>query len=313
LLGYLLRRLVWAAAVVFFTAVLAYGGIRALRPELFEGQPLLAGLRGDLERVFLHFELGCAGFQIGCPPLNEIILRNLQADVLMLAGTFLLGTAGGIAGGAWCAARPGTRSARALESAATVAFCMPVYVLGLGLLLLFAPPFGLVEMPLLFDLHTYVSPFESPVVFLGAMLVPWAVAAAPLAAGCLRLTLGLIRDAEHEDFVRTAAAKGLSHRQVIRRHAGRATRVPVAAYVGVSVPWVVTNAVLVEIVFNVPGNFRFIRKAVIGFEPPGPVPDYPSLQAFAVYTAIFIVLATLIADYAVAALDPRTRSPSRAT
>lgn len=311
MLGFLVRRLAWAALILFLTAVLAYGGIRALRPELFEGQTLLGGLRGDLERVFLHFQLGDACFQIGCPPLSEIILRNYQADILLLAGTFLLGTVGGMAGGAWCAARPGTRSARALESAAAIAYCTPVYVLGLGLLLLFAPPFGLVELPVLFTLHTYVSPFENPLVFLGAMLVPWLVAAAPLAAGCLRLTLGLIRDTEHEDFVRTAAAKGLSHEQVLRRHAARATRVPLAAYVGVSVPWIVTNAVLVEIVFNVPGNFRFIRKAVIGHEPPGPVPDYPSLQAFAVYTAIFIILATLIADLAVAALDPRIRAAGR--
>jgi peptide/nickel transport system permease protein len=107
------------------------------------------------------------------------------------------------------------------------------------------------------------------------MLVPWTVAAAPLAAGCLRLTLGLIRDVEKEDYVRTAAAKGLSHRQVISRHARPATSIPVAAYVGVSVPWIVTNAILVETVFNVPGSFRYIRKAVIGPEPPGRCPTTP--------------------------------------
>lgn len=297
--------------MVFGTAVLAYGGIRALRPELFEGQPLLDGLARDLDRVFLHFDLGDACFQIGCPPLNEMLLRNVQGDLWLLAGTFGFGVAGGVAGGVWCATRPRTRGARALESIAMAAYRTPVYVLGLGLLLLFAPPFGLVELPLFFDLHTYVSPFENPWVFFGAMLVPWLVSAAPLAAGCLRLTLALIRDVEHEDYVRTAAAKGLRHREVIRRHAARATKLPVAAHVGVSVPWVVTNAVLVEIVFNVPGNFRFIRRAVTGPVPPGPVPDYPSLQAFAVYTAIFIIAATIVADLVVARLDPRFRAGAR--
>ena len=297
--------------MVFGTAVFAYGGLRALRPELFEGQTLLGGLRGDLERVFLHFDLGDACFQIGCPPISEILVRNVQADLWLLAGTFGFGIAGGVLGGAWCAVRPGTRGARLLESLAMTAYCTPVYVFGLGLLLLFAPPFGLLELPYFFDLHSYVSPFENPWVFFGAMLAPWMVAAAPLAAGCLRLTLALIRDVEHEDFVRTAAAKELSHAQVIRRHAARATRVPLAAYVGVSVPWIVTNAVLVEIVFSVPGNFRFIRKAVIGPVPPGPVPDYPSLQALAVYTSLFIIVATILADLAVNALDPRIRGGGR--
>jgi peptide/nickel transport system permease protein len=311
LAAFLLRRLAWAVLMVLGTAVLAYGGLRALRPELFEGQALLPGLRSDLERVFLHFDMGDACFQIGCPPLREILLRNVEADLWLLGGTFAFGVAGGVAGAVWCAARQGSRGARALESVAMAAYCTPSYVLGLGLLLLFAPPFGVLEVPVFFKLHTYTSVFDNPFVFIGAMLVPWLVAAAPLAAGCLRLTLALIRDVEHDDFVRTARAKGLD-RGPVMRHAARATFVPLASYVGVSVPWVVTNAVLVEIVFNVPGNFRFIRKAVIGPVPPGPVPDYPSLQAFAVYTAIFIIIGTILADIAVARLDPRIRARGRA-
>jgi peptide/nickel transport system permease protein len=309
--GYLLRRLVWAVAIVVLVAVFAYGGIRALRPELYEGDTLVGGVAGDLHKLFIDRDFGRFCFMVGCPSANDIVGRCWTIDVMLILGTLVFGIAGGVAGGVWCATRPRSLAARFLEGTSTVLFCVPVYVVGFGLLLLFAPPFGLFPFQPLFELHLYISPFHEPVTFLRAMLIPWLVTAAPLAAVCLRLTLASIVEVEHEDYVRTALAKGLSREQTIRRHAAPSAYVPVASYVGAAMPLVVANMVLVEVVFNVPGVFRFVRKAVSGPDPPGPNPDYEALQTISIYAAVFIVLSTLLADIALAYLDPRVRTAGR--
>jgi peptide/nickel transport system permease protein len=300
-LGYVLRRLLWGAAVVVLTAVFAYGGIRVLRPELDPSHSLLGGLWSDLRRVFVERDLGYGCFAAGCPDLDDIVARSWTADVFLLAGALVLGSVAGVAGGIWCATRPRSAVARGLEALAMVLFCMPVYVLGLGLLLLFAPDFGLLPFQPLFELHRYISPVQEPVTFLRAMIVPWLVLAAPLAAVCLRLTLATTVEVLGEDYMRTALGKGLSRRDAVRRHAAPAAYVPITAYVGASIPLLVTNMVLVESVFSVPGVFIHLRKAAVE-------EDYTALQAFAVYGAVFIVVATLISDLVLARLDPRIRA-----
>ncbi len=303
---FLLRRLAWGVVVVAATALIAFAGLRALRPELFEGVGLVEGVRADF-RELLSWELKDQGFTQG-RTMEEILADGWLTDVYFMLGTLAIGIGGGFAAGVWCANRRGRPLARLLEALAMLALCTPVYVIGLTLLLLFAPPFGIWEFPLLFELHTYVAPVENPITFLRAMAVPWVVTALPLGAIVLRLTLSAIADVMQEDYMRTAQGKGLSRRQAVRRHAAPAAYLPVASFVSVSVPLIVTNMVLTEIVFNVPGVFRYFKKAIEGPAPPGPDPDYPSLQVFAIYAAVFIVIGTIIADYVVERLDPKART-----
>jgi peptide/nickel transport system permease protein len=306
-LAFLLRRLAWGTLVVLATALLAFGGTRALRPELYEGTSWLDGVTGDFRRLF-SWEMPHVTFLLDHRSISQVLRDGWIPDVLFLAGIFAIGVPVGIAGGIYCANRRGRPTARALEWVAMFFFCTPVYVVGLTLLLLFAPPFGIWEFAPLFELHQYISPIEDPVTFLRAMAVPWLVTAAPLAAVVLRLTVSSIAEVMEEDYIRTAQGKGLSRRAAVRRHAAPASYLPVASFVSVSVPLIVTNMVLTEIVFNVPGVFRYFKKAIEGVVPPGPVPDYESLQIFAIYTAIFIVIGTILADMVVARLDPRIRT-----
>src|SRR4051794_12785371 len=175
----------------------------------------------------------------------------------MLLGTVAIGIGGGFTLGIWCAARSGSRRARFVENAASVLYCAPVYIIGLGTLLLFHGTFGAFPVPYFFDASpVWASPFESPWNWLRTMLVPWLVAAAPLAAMCLRLVVGTVREQLHSDPVRTAIAKGVPHKRVIRRHAGPYAHAATASLVGLAAPITVTNLILVEHTFSVPGFFQ---------------------------------------------------------
>jgi peptide/nickel transport system permease protein len=306
--AFLVRRVLFAALTLVLTAFFAYGLIRVLRPELYEGQGLSHGVWHDVTRALLHLDLGRSCMFFGCPPLKRMWLDGIWADLFLLAGGVVAGLGLGLLGGTWCAARPRSRAARGLEALAMVFYCSPVYVIGFGVLLLFAPPFGLVQLPYFFDPHSYAPPLEDPWAFLRSMILPWLVVGAPLGAAVLRLTQTLSIETMGEDYVRTARAKGVPHAQVVRRHAAPATYVSTASLFGASAPFMVTNMVLVEYVFAIPGFFRHTRRAL--GQAPGwpPSIDIPTLQALALWASVLIVALGLLADLAIVRLDPRVRA-----
>ena len=315
MLAFLLRRLLFAAGTVILTAFFAYGTIRLLRPELYSDYAPVHGLFSDVDRALLHLDFGGACMFTGCPPIKRLWLDGIWVDLMLLAGGVASAIAFGVLGGLWCASRRRTRSARALETLAAVLYCAPVYAVGFGLLLLFAPAYGLVEVPYFFDIGSYASPLENPWDFVRSMILPWLVVGAPLGAAILRVTLMLAVDTLGEDYVRTAAAKGVPHAIVVRRHAGPATFVSVASLLGASAPLMVTNMVLVEFVFGIPGFFRHLKRALgqapawgISTQAGVPIIDIPTLQALALWASVLIVALGLLADLAIMRLDPRIRT-----
>jgi len=311
-LAFFLRRLLFAAGTILLTAFFAYGTMRFLRPEQYPGQATVADLFSDVDRALLHLDFGGACMFPGCPSIKKMWLAGIPADLSLLAGGLVFAIAFGVLGGLWCASRRRTRGARALEVTASVLYCAPVYAVGLGVLLLFAPPFGLVQLPYFFDPGSYASPLQNPWDFLRSMALPWIVVGAPLGAAILRLTLSLTSETLGEDYVRTAAAKGVPHGTVVRRHAGPPTYVSIASLVGASAPLVIMNVVLVEFVFGIPGFFRHMRRA-LGQVPNWPPPKVPPLdilvlQALALWAAVLIVALGLLADLAIMRLDPRIRT-----
>jgi peptide/nickel transport system permease protein len=305
-LGFLVRRLLWAVATIVLTACFAYGMIRLLRPEDYGGgENLFVGTWHDVDRAVFHLTLGDPG-------LRDMWLDGLWVDVFLVAGGAVAAVVLGVAGGVWCATRPRSWSARAVESVAMLFLCTPPYVLALGMLLLFEPTFGAIKMPLFFEVHSYRPPLEDPWAFTRSMLVPWLCVGAPLGAAILRLTGALTIDAMGEHWVRTARAKGVRHRLVVRRHAAPSAYPTVASLFGAAAPILVTNVVLVEVIFSVPGFFRHLRRA-FGQNVGGAdkIIDIPMIQAISIWAAVLIVALSLIGDLAIARVDPRIRSGGR--
>ena len=100
---------------------------------------------------------------------------------------------------------------------------MPVYLFAFGLLLLFEPTFGVLPSPVFFHPEDYEAPLANPWHFFEAMLVPWILVAAPFGAVVMRLARVTISEEIGSDYVRTAAAKGLSRERCCGRRSARAT------------------------------------------------------------------------------------------
>jgi peptide/nickel transport system permease protein len=230
----------------------------------------------------------------------------MAADIWLLAGSIVVGVVVGVLGGLWCAVHPRTLRARALQTGAALAYCAPVYFVGLALLYLFHPVLGIVHAPFFFDaVPRWASPFTDPWMWLRTLLVPWLVLAAPLAGMCLRLTLATAREITDEDYIRTAVAKGLPLGRVMRRHVGLPTFGATVAFAPVSLPLFLTNVMLVERVFSVPGFFHYVWAAV-GHNNQSAI-NLPIVIAAALWTTVLLIVLGILADTILGRLDPRVR------
>jgi ABC-type dipeptide/oligopeptide/nickel transport system permease component len=315
----LMLRTAQGLCVVGSTAALALAIPRWAHPELYPDEQGWGGLAHAMFRAFFHFDFGVACGWVGCPRVSDMWLRGYAADVWMLFGTVAIGVGAGFALGLWCAGRADSRRARVVENAASILYCAPVYVLGLGALLLFHPTFGTLPLPYFFDAAPIrASPLSSPWDWFRTLLVPCLVAAAPLAAMCARLVIALVREQQGTDHVRTAIAKGVSHKRVIRRHAGPFARAASASLVGISAPIVVINLILVERVFAVQGFFVHTWKATgragDGYQDglrggTAPSIDLEMLVGIAIWASVFVVVLSFAMEFALLRLDPHVRTP----
>jgi peptide/nickel transport system permease protein len=103
-----------------------------------------------------------------------------------------------------------------------------------------------------------------------------------------------------EDYLRTASAKGLRPLTVIRRHALPSSVAPVFSLMIVTMPVVVTNLVLIEQVYSIPGVFTGMRRGIA-------TGDFDLLFALTAVAAAFVAIAGLVAELVLAWLDPRVR------
>jgi peptide/nickel transport system permease protein len=297
---FLARRLVGLVAVVVLVTIVTWISIHGLRPEAFQfdERPTLEQLGDYLYQAFIHFELGNS-FQRPNPPVSGMLRQGLPADLWLLFGGMAFGLLLGMTAGAYVGSRPRKPLSRAIEAVSMFFLCAPVYVVGLSALLLFGV--GIAVTGIGFIPVKYVPFEESPVRWLGSMIVPWIVVGLPLAAVCERMMNSSLREVLHEEFIRTALSKGISNRRMLRRHAVPAAAAPVLTLAGVSVPVMVTNMVLVELTFSIPGVFQTFRSSMDN-------EDYPVIQGIVLAAAILVALGSLVVDLALAWLDPKTRT-----
>jgi len=120
------------------------------------------------------------------------------------------------------------------------------------------------------------------------------------AAGTARYQRAALLEVVRQDFVRTARAKGLPERRVLLVHALRNALLPLITLFGLTFPFLLTGAVLVETVFAWPGMGRLAVTAILQR-------DYPVVTAAALIASVMVVLGNLLADALYGVADPRIR------
>jgi peptide/nickel transport system permease protein len=132
------------------------------------------------------------------------------------------------------------------------------------------------------------------------LILPVTMGAVGWVAWYSRFLRSGMLDVIHQDYIRSARAKGLSERMVLYRHALKNALIPLVTILALDIPYILTGALYVELIFSWPGMGRLYYQAAEGR-------DYPTLMAILILGATFTVLANLLADIAYAYLDPRIR------
>jgi len=264
--------------------------VDALRTRLGLDQPLLlqyfywavSALRGDL---------GTSIF-FGAPVLS-IIAEGAETSLLLASITMFWIVLFGVPIGVLAAVRQGSWIDQGLSGLAMLLASVPTFWVGLYLILVFAAGLGW------FPSSGYPSIFEDGGLSnLRYLVLPSLALAAPNAALILRLTRSSMLDVSREDYVRTARAKGISPRRVVLGHILRNALLAVVSAFGFTFAALISEAVVTETVFALPGIGRTVVQSILRR-------DYPVIQGVILVIVCLYLVINLLVDISYRFLDPR--------
>jgi peptide/nickel transport system permease protein len=146
----------------------------------------------------------------------------------------------------------------------------------------------------------YTDFTTDPLKNLSIMIVPAIILGLGLSGGLMRLIRTQMLEVLHQDFIRTATAKGLTENATIRRHALKNAFIPALTVLGLQVALLVSGTVVLENIFVLPGMGRYLLQAVQNR-------DYPAIQGLNLLFAAVIIITNLVVDLMYGWLDPRVR------
>jgi peptide/nickel transport system permease protein len=332
LLRFVVRRLMSLVPVLIGLSVLLFMWVRALpggpaiallgeraTPESIARINKIYGLDRPLYEQYFSYMQRAVQLDFGSStrtnqPVMEELLRRFPATLELALFAMLIAVVLGVPLGYYAARRHGTWLDQLTITASLIGVTIPVFFLGFLLKYIFAVKLGLLPsqgrqdarmetdhptgMYILDGLITG-NPGASWDALKHLILPAIALGTIPLAI-IARITRASVLDVVHEDYVRTAEAKGLMSRTVTRRHVLRNALLPVITIMGLQVGLLLSGAVLTETVFNFPGVGSFLFQA-ISFR------DYSVIQGFILVIAVIIVLVNLLVDIGYGLIDPRVR------
>ena len=229
-------------------------------------------------------------------PVLAEVLGRFQATLVLTGAALLLSTVGGVALGVASATRPNSLLDRLSAVASLFGASMPVFWLGIVLMVVFALWLGWLPASGMF------SPYGGG--DLGDLLVHLVLPAVTLAAASVtiiaRLTRSTMLETLGQDYIRTARAKGVVERAVVLRHGLKNALIPIVTVVGVQAGYLLGGAVLTETVFAWPGVGTLMVQGILAR-------DFPLVQGCVLVVALSFVLINLAVGLLYAWLDPRIR------
>jgi peptide/nickel transport system permease protein len=240
-------------------------------------------LSGDLgQSILLQRSVGDA--------LVERLPVTLSLAALALALAALLGVGAGI----YAAMHRGGWADRSVMTASLLGLSMPDFWLGLVLIVVFAVGLGWLPsggfVPLTESVGGWLRTMTLPALTLGLVQTGFIA----------RMTRSAMLDVLHQDYIRTADAKGLTHGFVVLRHGLPNAMMPILTVLGIIAGSLLGGAVVVEQVFSLPGVGRLVIGAIMSR-------DFPVIQGGLLFLAAIYVVINLAVDVLYAVVDPRVR------
>lgn len=229
--------------------------------------------------------------------VTTLIAEAFPVTLSLATGAFILWLLLGVSLGVLAARRQNKWQDKASTVFVLVGISLPTFITGV-LMVVMVLKFRLLN-PI--DMGRWVSPFRDPIGWAKNFIFPWITLALAFAATYTRFTRSNVIETLSEDYIRTARAKGLSEKVIMRKHTLRAALAPIVTIAGLDFAGLLGGAIITEQIFNLPGLGRLsLRAVLIDY-------DLPVILATTMLAATFVVVMNLLVDIAYAYIDPRVR------
>lgn len=315
MIGFIIRRLLQAVPLVIGVSLIAFalmhlapGGplaVYTLNPTIqaqdIERIKIILGLDQPLHIQYFRWATGMFtghwGYSFfGGRPVLDIILERFPATLILMGSALSVAIILGLGVGILGAVKRYSIFDTLATSGALVALSFPTFWFGLMAIFLFA-----INLRWLPSGGMYEFGEEGNILsLLRHLVLPTMVLALVITATWSRYTRSAFLEVMNQDFMRTARAKGEPQSARLFRHAFPNAAKPLIALLGVELPFLFSGALVTETIFGWPGMGRLFVDSLN-------MKEYPILMGLMMFTALFVIIGNLIADIAIAAMDPRVR------
>ena len=264
----------------------------ALRHELGLDRPIVVQFGDYVWRFVRYGDLG-SSFWSDVPVMGQI-LSAMPITLELALGATLIGVSMAIPWGVVAAIRQDQLGDYVPRVASVALLSAPSF--WVGTLLIVIPAFTWGYLPAL----GYVSFFEDPVTNFQQFMFAWLALGTRLIGTTLRMTRSSMLEVLHQDYIRTARAKGLRERAVVYRHALKNSMIPVVTVIGGQLGGILGGSIIIESLFGLPGLGLLTIESIRSR-------DLPQVQGCLMVLALIVVLVNLVTDLYYSWLDPRIR------
>jgi peptide/nickel transport system permease protein len=312
----LIRRLLLVLPTLLVVSVLSFAIMRAAPGDpvqMYVAGGLSKGSPEDIERIRENLGLnaplpvqyarwlgqavqGNLGYSIASQrPVTDLIRERLPASLSLMGISLVLSMTVGILVGAVAAVKQHSLFDYATTTFAVLGNALPSFWIGMVLIWLFAVQLGWLPTG---QMQSFMPREPAWLDTAKHFVLPVFVTAFVSLIYWVRYQRASLLEVLHQDYIRTARAKGLAEQRVILRHAWRNSLIPIITLIGFSVSNLVAGSYVIEVVFSWPGMAQFGFEAILNR-------DYPVIMGVTLFSSLFIIFGNLLADLAYIVVNPR--------